>query len=89
MNKLTSNTGKCGHARCAGGNGCLQQGAPMRSHAEISQEMKDWERLHELENIIINERYTDEQFDLQEDAERYLPDEEQEEYQALREKLLQ
>lgn len=83
-----NNKGKCGHTRCAGGNGCLQQGAPMRSHAEISQEMKDWERLGELESKIIEEKWQEMGFELEDEAEHYLSDEEQNEYQALREKLL-
>lgn len=32
------NVGKCGHAKCAGGNGCYETGKPMRSYEEIKAE---------------------------------------------------
>lgn len=40
MKNINDNVGKCGHARCAGGNGilCYQKGAPMRTYEEIKRE---------------------------------------------------
>lgn len=32
---INDNVGKCGHARCAGGNGCYEKGKPMRAYKKI------------------------------------------------------
>lgn len=37
MNKNIDNVGKCGHAKCAGGNGCFEVGKPMSKYTPVSE----------------------------------------------------
>lgn len=52
------NVGKCGHARCAGGNGklCYERGKGMRSYNDIKQELTAKARLEYLRGEINAER---------------------------------
>lgn len=50
------NVGKCGHARCAGGNGCYFTGQPMKSYDEIKREGEIAARLDYLRGEIKAER---------------------------------
>jgi hypothetical protein len=33
-----ANEGKCGHAKCAGGNGCYEKGAPMCKYKPVNMD---------------------------------------------------
>lgn len=54
---INDNVGKCGHARCAGGNGllCYEKGQGMRTYDDIKQELELKARLEYLRQQINNE----------------------------------
>lgn len=53
---INDNVGKCGHAKCAGGNGCYEKGAPMRTYEEIKAEGEARARLEYLRKELRAER---------------------------------
>lgn len=68
--KKNDNVGKCGHARCAGGNGCYEKGSPTRSYEnmwspdicpsslnEYGEPMTDGETAHRWAAQLSNDDY--------------------------------
>jgi len=55
--QTNNNVSKCGHARCAGGNGllCYEKGKGMRTYEDIKKELEIKARLEYLRNQINQE----------------------------------